>query len=205
MGIPLEIRRVKRPVNTVITTNGTNSAKRYAVRERIGVKYIPGGNPQPIYGKIIGHIIDFKFVPKVSGGSEIQQDNEVYPDLLSWGGAAFLRTVSDDIVADLLEVYDPVKVYTIMAMASLRVLKPNISSNRFSTHYRQSYVSVYYPGASLSKNSISSLLSELGQFSNLTEKFYQKRIARVQKEHHIAIDGTLRQDTIFLQSKNQRL
>ena len=78
MGIPLEIRRVKRPVNTVITTNGTNSAKRYAVRERIGVKYIPGGNPQPIYGKIIGHIIDFKFVPKVSGGSEIQQDNEVY-------------------------------------------------------------------------------------------------------------------------------
>ena len=54
MGIPLEIRRVKRPVNTVITTNGTNSAKRYAVRERIGVKYIPGGNPQPIYGKIIG-------------------------------------------------------------------------------------------------------------------------------------------------------
>lgn len=195
MGIPLEIRRVKRPVNTVITTNGTNSAKRYAVRERIGVKYIPGGNPQPIYGKIIGHIIDFKFVPKVSGGSEIQQDNEVYPDLLSWGGAAFLRTVSDDIVADLLEVYDPVKVYTIMAMASLRVLKPNISSNRFSTHYRQSYVSVYYPGASLSKNSISSLLSELGQFSNLTEEFYQKRIARVQKEHHIAIDGTLRQDT----------
>ena len=101
MGIPLEIRRVKRPVNTVITTNGTNSAKRYAVRERIGVKYIPGGNPQPIYGKIIGHIIDFKFVPKVSGGSEIQQDNEVYPDLLSWGGAAFLRTVSDDIVAQL--------------------------------------------------------------------------------------------------------
>ena len=70
MGIPLEIRRVKRPVNTVITTNGTNSAKRYAVRERIGVKYIPGGNPQPIYGKIIGHIIDFKFVPKVSGGSD---------------------------------------------------------------------------------------------------------------------------------------
>ena len=195
MGIPLEIRRVKRPVNTVITTNGTNSAKRYAVRERIGVKYIPGGNPQPIYGKIIGHIIDFKFVPKVSGGSEIQQDNEVYPDLLSWGGAAFLRTVSDDIVADLLEVYDPVKVYTIMAMASLRVLKTNISSNRFSTHYRQSYVSVYYPGASLSKNSISSLLSELGQFSNLTEEFYQKRIARVQKEHHIAIAGTLRQDT----------
>ena len=39
MGIPLDIRRVKRPVNTVITTNGTNSAKRYAVRERIGVKF----------------------------------------------------------------------------------------------------------------------------------------------------------------------
>ena len=38
MGIPEEIRRVQRPVNTVVVTNGTNTAKRYAVRERKGVK-----------------------------------------------------------------------------------------------------------------------------------------------------------------------
>ncbi len=193
MAIPEEIRKVPRPVNTVVVTNGTNTAKRYAVRERTGVKYIPGGNPQPIYGKIIGHIINNKYVPLSAASS--QQGAYEYPATLSWGGAALLKTVSDDIVSDLLEVFDPGRVYTMISMATLRVLKPRISSNRFTTHYRNTFVSVYYPGAALSKNSISTLLSELGQRSDLVEKFYQKRIARIEKTHRIAIDGTLLQDT----------
>jgi hypothetical protein len=193
MAIPEEIRRVQRPVNTVVVTNGTNTAKRYAVRERKGVKYIPGGNPQPIYGKIIGHIINNEYVPLSAAKS--QQDICEYPATLSWGGAAFLKTVSEDIVSDLLDVFDPGRVYTIISMATLRVLKPRISSNRFSSHYQNTFVSVYYPGAALSKNSISTLLSELGQRSDLIEKFYQKRMARIEKTHRIAIDGTLRQNT----------
>jgi hypothetical protein len=114
MAIPEEIRKVQRPVNTVVVTNGTNTAKRYAVRERKGVKYIPGGNPQPIYGKIIGHIINNEYVPLSAAKS--QQDTCEYPATLSWGGAAFLKTVSEDIVSDLLDVFDPSRVYTIISM-----------------------------------------------------------------------------------------
>ena len=63
MAVPAEIRAVPRPKNTVVEDSGRNGPKRYAVRERKTEKYIRGGNPQPRNGKVIGHIIDFKYVP----------------------------------------------------------------------------------------------------------------------------------------------
>ena len=54
MAVPAEIRAVPRPVNTIVDDSGTNSPKRYAVRQRASSKYIPGGNPQPKNGKVIG-------------------------------------------------------------------------------------------------------------------------------------------------------
>lgn len=53
MAVPAEIRAVPRPVNTIVDDSGTNSPKRYAVRQRASSKYIPGGNPQPKNGKVI--------------------------------------------------------------------------------------------------------------------------------------------------------
>ena len=67
MTVPAEIRAVPRPVNTIVDDSGTNSPKRYAVRKRASSKYVPGGNPQPKNGKVIGHIIDYKLklpIPK---------------------------------------------------------------------------------------------------------------------------------------------
>ena len=52
MAVPAEIRAVPRPVNTIVDDSGTNSPKRYAVRQRASSKYIPGGNPQPKNGKV---------------------------------------------------------------------------------------------------------------------------------------------------------
>ena len=72
MGVPAEILAVPRPVNTIVEDRHTDSAKRYAVRERAGVKYVKGHNPMPVNGKVIGHIIDFKFIPKV--------DNQQYSE-----------------------------------------------------------------------------------------------------------------------------
>ena len=34
MAVPAEIRAVPRPVNTIVDDSGTNSPKRYAVRQR---------------------------------------------------------------------------------------------------------------------------------------------------------------------------
>ena len=67
MAIPEEIRRVARPKNTVVVLSGSKGANLYAVRERAGFKYGPRGNPQPINGRIIGHIVDGRYVPLHEG------------------------------------------------------------------------------------------------------------------------------------------
>lgn len=63
MAVPASIRAVERPSNTIVEDNGRDGPNRYAVRLRAGVKYVPGGNPQPRNGKVIGHIVDGKYVP----------------------------------------------------------------------------------------------------------------------------------------------
>ena len=63
MAVPESIRKVARPVNTVVEDSGREGPNRYAVRERTGSKYVSGGNPQPHNGKVIGHIVDGVYVP----------------------------------------------------------------------------------------------------------------------------------------------
>jgi hypothetical protein len=71
--------------------------------ERAGSKYISGGTPQPsngrIIGHIIGHIIGSKFVPKV------ERTAANGPEMLSYGSAALARSVTQDILFDLLAIY----------------------------------------------------------------------------------------------------
>ena len=63
MGVPKEIREVERPTNTIVCDNGKDTPFRYAVRERAASgKYVRGKFPQPKNGKVIGHIINFKYV-----------------------------------------------------------------------------------------------------------------------------------------------
>ena len=53
MAVPEYIRMVPRPVNTIVEDNGRDGPNRFAVRERISIKYVSGGNPQPKNGKVI--------------------------------------------------------------------------------------------------------------------------------------------------------
>ena len=85
MAVPAEIRAVPRPVNTIVDDSGTNSPKRYAVRQRASSKYIPGGNPQPKNGKVIGHIIDYKYVPLTDSTASDGPD----PRRIFWTGRRF--------------------------------------------------------------------------------------------------------------------
>ena len=189
MAVPAEIRAVPRPVNTIVDDSGTNSPKRYAVRQRASSKYIPGGNPQPKNGKVIGHIIDYKYVPltdsTASGG----------PDMLSYGASALVKSVSADLLSDLLKIYPANEAYSIMSIATLRVIKPKITLGRMATHYRRTFVCKDYPGAAMSKNTLGNLLQRIGQDGNKRKDFYQLRISSVAEDHHIAIDGTLKQNT----------
>ena len=96
MGVPKQIRQVPRPVNTIVVDNGNDGPRRYAVRERRGIRYVPGGNPQPHNGKVIGHITNGVFVPLHTGVAEAE------PDMLSYGAAAFVQSVTKDILNELM-------------------------------------------------------------------------------------------------------
>lgn len=188
MGVPEEIRKVPRPKNTVVCVNG-NGINKYVVRQRAGAICKPGRNPMPLNGFVVGHIIDMKFVPVV------RKTAEQGADILSFGAAAFAESVSADLLDDLLEVYSPVEAYTIMAIASLRVIKPHICNGRLKSRYESTFVSVYYRGASMSANSISTLLEKIGMDGSKRKEFFQKRTSRIEKDHHIIIDGMLKKDT----------
>ncbi len=194
MAVPAEIRAVPRPVNTIVDDNGHDGPKRYAVRQRSSSKYVAGGNPQPRNGKVIGHIIDYKYVPIESPNAEPHETSDV-PDMLSYGASALVKAVTQDIKEDLLKVYDPSDVYAMMSLATLKVIKPAIAANRMQTHYHRTFVCKDYPGAAMSKNSIGSLLQRLGMNGTKRRRFYQLRMQSVACEHHIAIDGTLKQNT----------
>ena len=189
MRVPEEIRRVKRPINTIVVNTGIEGPKQYPVRERRGTKYISGGNPLPINGKTIGHIVHNKFVPV----TDKPANNG--PDYLSYGGAALAYSLSSDILQDLTSIYPINYAYTIMALATLKVLKPNTAASRIASAYVSSFVHEYYPHAALSSNSISHLYQVLGMDGKKREMFFEKQMEHVSAEHHLAIDGTLKQDT----------
>lgn len=189
MAVPDYIRNIPRPVNTIVEDNGREGPNRYAVRERNSTKYVPGGNPQPKNGRVIGHIHDGRFIPK--------QENAAAsgPDMLSYGASAFVKSVSRDLLDDLLYIYPIKEAYTIMAIASIRIIKPSIANSRISAEYCRSFVCKDYPGIGLSQNTISGFLQRLGQDGGKRRLFYQKRAMKVASDHHIAIDGMLKQDT----------
>ncbi len=187
MAVPEEIRAVKRPVNTIVEDSGRDSKYRYSVRERGEIIYVPGCNPKPTNGKVIGHIINGEYVPKAD-------KTMTEPEEMSYGASALVKSEADDLYSDLLSVYPVNDATAVMAIAFLRVLKPHIASNRYTTEYERTFTHIYYPGASLSKNSVTELLKRLGMDTYKRLEFFRKRIARVEAGHRVAIDGTLKED-----------
>lgn len=162
MVVPADIRVAPRPKNTIVDDNGHEGPNRYPVRERTSSKYIPGGNPQPRNGKVIGHIIEHQFVPIKE---PVVLDE---PDMLSYGSAALVKSVTHDMFMDLLAVYPAGNAYAIMAMATLKVIKPSIAANRMATYYSRTFVCKDYPGAAMSRNSICKLLMRKLHFLQLS-------------------------------------
>lgn len=189
MAIPEEIRKVPRPANTVVVETGREGPNHYAVRERNGVKYVAGGNPQPQNGKVIGHIWNGEFVPKEE---KVVVDK---PDCLSYGASALVKSVSEDILEDLMGAYAIKDAFTIMAIATLRIIKPSITNGRLASEYNRTFVCKDYPRIGISPNTVSSFIDHLGRNGKRRREFYQKRIMRVATEHHIAIDSMLKQNT----------
>lgn len=190
MGVPEDIRKVERPKNTVVIDTGVGEL-RYAVRERNGVKYVKDGNPQPKNGKVIGHIVGGRYVSNAE--KEESRLGDVV-QVISCGGAELALSVSEDIRKDLTDVYGS-DGDTIAAIAILRCIRPGIKNSRLRAMYGESLVSKRIPGVALSGPTVSDFIRRLGGNRTLAKEFLAKRVATVAKEDHLAIDGTLIQDT----------
>ena len=186
-GVPAEIRAVPRPKNTVVINRGGNGAHCFPVYARKSVNYVKDHNPSPRNGTLLGHIYDFKFVPL---GRPLTSVNE--PAIREWGLAAFMRSVSDDIIEDLCKCYELKEAHTILVMAMLRLIRRSIPASRFSVYYRKTFLSVFYPGLALSENTVCKLLRNIGTDDEKRHDFAKLRLKRVLPGHSIAIDGTLK-------------
>lgn len=189
MGVPEKIRKVPRPKNTVVIDTGVGK-KRYVVRERLEVVYVKDHNPKPKNGKVIGHILDGKYVPSDSSQRKLKNVRQI----ISYGGCAFAWSVSSDIRDDLLSVYGS-DSDTILSIAILRATRPGIKDSKLASYYEENYISKLIPGVKLSAPKISNFLKLLGGNQTLMKDFLKIRVARVSAEQHVAIDGTLKQDT----------
>ncbi len=117
MSVPESIRAVPRPKNTVVVDSGHEGVLRYAVRERAGVKYGPGGRSRPVNGRVIGHIIDGEYVPIIAASEE-------EPAFLSFGPSAFVNSMSTDLYQDLQKVFAAPMAQQIMVIASIKAMVP---------------------------------------------------------------------------------
>ena len=188
MGVPEDIRKVPRPPNTVVVENKCDGPKRYGVRARVGVKYVPGGNPQPINGGIIGHIFEGRFVPVKD------EPATSGPDSRSYGAAAFAKRESGDFMDDLLGVMDIDYAMRAYTAALLKTIKPGIKAKRMTTEYNRTFVGHWFPGIDVSRNAMTDLYRRIGMDGTVRAAFATARLRRVAAGHHLIIDGMLKED-----------
>jgi hypothetical protein len=98
--------------------------------------------------------------------------------MLSYGSLALVKSITVDILADLLDVYPAQDAYAIMSIATLRVIRSSIACSRMSTHYNLTFIRVDYPGAALSPNSVCKLLKKVdGTLKQDTSKVNDSRLS----------------------------
>lgn len=190
MATPKEILAVKRPKNTIVTAYGKDK-NLYAVRERIGCKYVDGRRI-PVNGPTIGHIIDGKYVPMEEEKTPDISSSPI--DLKDWAGAVLCDRLFKDILDELLEVYSKDDAMKIYCIAILRVCFKDIKDNELKEAYENSFLSEIYPGVALSRNTVTKSLNDLGKTVSRIVKFMRNRTAKVSLDHHLLVDGTLKSD-----------
>lgn len=190
MPIPKEILAVPRPKNTVVIAYGKDKHL-YAVRQRVGCKN-DNGRHLPVNGPTIGHIISGMYVPIDTTSPVSVSASPV--DLKDWASIVQCDNVFVNIQSELFAVYshnDALKIYCI---AILRVCDPGIKDYELKEAYETSFLSELYPGVSLSKNTVSTFLNNLGKALSKIVQFMQNRTAAVSMDHHLLVDGTLKSD-----------
>ena len=188
MAIPQEIRDVKRPTNSIVRETKNGGLYRYMVIERIGCKRVNGKNI-PINGSTIGHIINGTYVP---GRRKLTERSITYRD---WGEYELADKACKSLEAQLLECYDYKDAQKILAIAKIRALRPNAPDYMLTHHYNSSWIAEVMPDLAMDRNSVSKLISSIGKDHAGMVSFMRKRVESFSNDHHLCIDGTVKNYT----------
>lgn len=192
MPIPKDILAVARPKNTFVVVYGKNK-NLYAVRERLGCKY-KEGRRVPVNGRTIGHIVDFKYVPiekKIENISKSTKKVEKV-DLKDWANIQLCDNLFSSVISELKQHYSDSDALKLYCIAILRVCYPDIKDCELKEFYDNSFLSELYPGVALSKNTVSKFINDIGKTCSRIISFMRARADKIDKDHHILIDGTLK-------------
>lgn len=188
MPIPKEILAVTRPKNTVVIAYGKDK-QRFAVRQRVGCKNV-NGRHIPVNGPTIGHIVDGVYVPINTEAPKRVSQSPI--DMKDWASVTLCDQVFKSILTELTEIYSHEDAMKIYCISILRVCDPGIKDNELKEAYETSFLSELYPGVSLSKNTVSVFLNDLGKAYSKIVRFMRNRTASVSMDHHLLVDGTLK-------------
>lgn len=190
MPIPKEILAVPRPKNTVVIAYGKDKHL-YAVRQRVGCRN-DNGRHLPVNGPTIGHIIGGMYVP-IDTASPVNVSASPV-DLKDWASIVQCDNVFINIQSELFAIYSHTDALKIYCIAILRVCDPGIKDYELKEAYETSFLSELYPGVSLSKNTVSTFLNNLGKTLSKIVQFMRNRTAAVSMDHHLLVDATLKSD-----------
>ena len=190
MPIPKTILDVERPKNTVVICYGKNK-DRYAVRKRVGCKYVDGRH-LPKNGPTIGHILDGKYIPMAK---PIPAVSMCGVDLKDWANVTLCDKLFQDVLGDLRKVYNESDALKLYCIAILRVCNPGTKDCELKEGYDDCFLSEYYPGVALSRNTVCEFLNNVGKACSRIVSFMRLRTEAVNMSHHLLVDGTLKTDT----------
>ncbi len=191
MTVPEEVRKVERPKGTVVC-DGKDGV--YPVREKLsGTSYVDenGKRHRPSRnGRVVGHIIDMKFVEK----DLIESVSTGDVDLKDWGNVEMFDRLCRDLL-DLLEAHynsrDAMMIYT---MAILRASYRGIPDRQLQRQYEETFLTEMYPLINLGRSNVSKFLRNVGRTCSRITNVMRAMVMGVQEGDHVIIDGSLRQD-----------
>lgn len=186
MPIPEEVRKVPRPVNTIVIAYGKNK-DRYAVRKRIGCKYVDGKR-KPVNGPTIGHIVDGRYIPLPEKTPEnTAQNTAAAPaDMKDWGNAVLCDRLFKSVMQELLDGYSQEDAERMCCIAIIRACNEGIRDYELRDAYENSFLSELYPGADFSEDAVRTFLKSIGRNPSSMSGFMQKRASSA-REHHLLI------------------
>lgn len=192
MPIPPEILAVERPKNTVVKLSGD----RWLVIKRTCKRV--NGKPMPVALGTIGEIIDYKYVQiREQPRKKISETI----DIKDYGEIKLCSDSSGNLLQELFDVFDPKKAKQMYVIALLRSGYIDIKNRDIQYVYETSFASEMFPGLSLSENTISSLLEEIGMQYRYIHAFMKNRVKKMTGEgKNVIVDGVLKDNNSYTNS-----